>query len=446
MRIALVANSYPPNARGGAGQIAFLQAEWLKSHGHEVHIFVPEPFPMEAGDSSITVFKPQTTTPYADLPKRNFLSRLIFHFEDLSPNIALIESVRTFHPDVIITHNLTGCGWGTPKVLSQSGIRWIHILHDVQMFEPSGQILFAESFASLRRLWRSFWAKQRSKALGSPHTVISPSTWLLQYHQSFNLFSNSIAVVIPNPIQIANREPRAPTEALAKEGTTNHEPRISDISGTKTVLYVGRVSKDKGAEVLIQAWQLLQHNPDTSNFESRISNFETQYTKRNTSPEANAPKEQKYEFRLPTEALAKEGNTNLNVHLVIIGSGSYLETIKKLNDPSIECLGAMDHDKLADYYSSASLFVFPSLLLENQPTVLLEAMSAGANIVASDIGGAGELLQGYGTLVPAGDSEKLAQAIKDQLQKNPDLALADSILSQHDIDSVMERLLKSLSE
>ncbi len=433
MRIALVANSYPPNARGGAGQIAFLQAEWLKSHGHEVHIFVPEPFPMEAGDSSITVFKPQTTTPYADLPKRNFLSRLIFHFEDLSPNIALIESVRTFHPDVIITHNLTGCGWGTPKVLSQSGIRWIHILHDVQMFEPSGQILFAESFASLRHLWRSFWAKQRSKALGSPHTVISPSNWLLQYHQSFNLFSNSIAVVIPNPIQIANREPRAPTEALAKEGTTNHEPRISDISAAKTVLYVGRVSKDKGAEVLIQAWQLFQHSLDASGSQR---------------PDIQVPSP-------PTEASAKEGSKpahrsfsegGYKVHLVIIGSGPYLEAIKKLNDPSIECLGAMDHDKLADYYSSASLMVFPSLLMENQPTVLLEAMSAGANMVASDIGGVGELLQGYGTLVRPGDSEELAHAIHDQLQKNPDIALADSILFQHDIDSVMERLLQSLAE
>lgn len=441
MRIALVANSYPPHSRGGAGRIAFLQAEWLKSHGHEVRIFVPEPFPMETGDPAIVTFKPQTTTPFADLSKSNFLSRLIFHFEDLSPNITLVESVRAYHPDAVITHNLTGCGWGSLKILSQSGIRWLHILHDVQMFEPSGQILFAESFASLRRLWRSFWAKQRSKALGSPHTVISPSTWLLQYHQSFNLFSNSIAVVIPNPIQIANRELRTEnleprtsnfeprtsnfeprttyverpcSEVSAKEcRTANYEPRRSDIAWVKRVLYVGRVSKDKGAEVLIQAWQLFQHSLDASG-------------------------SQRPDIQVP--------GSRFKVHLVIIGSGPYLETIKKLNDTSIECLGAMDHDKLAAYYSSASLFVFPSLLLENQPTVLLEAMSAGANIVASDIGGAGELLQGYGTLVPAGDSEKLAQAIKDQLQKNPDLALADSILSQHDIDSVMERLLKSLSE
>ncbi len=406
MRIALLTNSYPPHARGGAGQIAFTQAKWLKSHGHEIRIFVPEPFLMSTSDPSITTFKQQTSVAFADLSKYNFLSRLIFHFEDLSPNIALIESVRAFHPEVIITHNLTGCGWGTPKILSQSGIRWIHILHDVQMIEPSGQILFAESFSFFRRLWRSFWAKQRSKSLGSPHVVISPSKWLLDFHKTHDLFSNSQTAIIPNPLLSANQIPIQ---------DTNHS--IQTAIQTKSVLFVGRVSKDKGLEVLIRAWQILQNKFSSSN--SEVNNFNSKSTSLNQ---------------------AKSEIQNFKCELIIIGSGSYLQFIKKLNDKTIKCLGALDHEKLADYYSKASLFVFPSLLMENQPTVLLEAMSSGINIVASDVGGVGELLKGYGALVPPKNPEALANAILDQLQKKPDLILANSILSLHSPDLVMEKM------
>jgi glycosyltransferase involved in cell wall biosynthesis len=428
MRIALVANSYPPNARGGAGQIAFLQAEWLKSHGHEVRIFVPEPFPMPTSDPSITVFKPQTTTAFADLSKHNFLSRLIFHFEDLSPNIRLIESIRNFKPDVILTHNLTGCGWSTVKILSQTGIRWIHILHDVQMVEPSGQILHNESLPALHRLWRTFWAKQRSKALGSPHVVISPSYWLLKYHQSFNLFPNSKTTVIPNPAVLSKTE----------LGTQNFD------TATKKVLYVGRVSKDKGLDVLINAWQLLK----SSNFEFRISKYEStppdaKYDIRNSKYESTPP-DAKYDIRNSkyesTPPDAKYDIRNSKFELFIIGSGPYLQVIKKLNDETIKCVGALDHDKLADYYSSALLMVFPSLLMENQPTVLLEAMSAGVNIVASDIGGVGELLQGYGSLIPPNDAKKLADAIMRELNNPPNFDLAQSITAKHDLDFVMPEL------
>jgi glycosyltransferase involved in cell wall biosynthesis len=180
------------------------------------------------------------------------------------------------------------------------------------------------------------------------------------------------------------------------------------------------VSKDKGLDVLINAWQLFQQNIRAFRFQSL--DFKAQIT----------------DLQVPSSIF--------QARLIIIGSGPYQKTIEDLNDPTIECLGAVDHDKLADYYSSASLVVFPSLLMENQPTVLLEAMSAEINIVASDIGGVGETLNGYGTLVPPGDPEMLALGMLAELQKNPDHTLADLLLSQHDIDTVMKILSASFSE
>jgi glycosyltransferase involved in cell wall biosynthesis len=260
------------------------------------------------------------------------------------------------------------------------------------MAEPSGQILFQESFPVLRNLWRKYWSVRRSKTFRSPDVVISPSNWLLDFHKQFNLFRDSKTMVIPNPCNT----PRKILDGIELSSTRRNR---AELDKTQTsILYVGRVSKDKGAELLVDAWQRV-----VSEIEVRCSKFD--------------------------------------VRLKLIGDGPYLEQIKRLNDPTIECLGALDHSDLAMHYAEATLFVFPSLLMENQPTVLLEAISAGLNIVASDIGGVGELLRGYGILVPPGNADKLADAINTEITKNPNLALGREILSRHDIDIVMEEYL-----
>ncbi len=402
MRVAVLTNSYPPDARGGSGRVAELQAEWLKNNGHEVRVFVPAPFSDSAKPDTV-VFKPQTSIAFADLAKFKALRRLIFHFEDLAPNSEAVESIRKFKPDVLLTHNLTGCGWGTPKLLKQAGIRHVHVLHDVQMVEPSGQIFFKENFIILRSLWRRFWSSRRSKALGSPDAVVSPSTWLLNFHLDYHLFPESQTCVIPNPIQTAYNV----TLDEDKQNTADHK--------SEAVLYVGRVSKDKGAEVLINAWGLLK--------------------KKNKPLMESEPQKQAHDHASAS-----------GLHLVIVGDGPYLKTIQALNDPSIQCLGAVDHAKISNHYQNSSLFVFPSLLKENQPTVLLEAMSHGLNIVASDIGGVAELLQGYGSLTPPGDAENLASTIAEQLNQKPDLSKAQEILQRHQIDVVMQKLTRTFSE
>ncbi|MDF1496532.1 MAG: glycosyltransferase family 4 protein [Patescibacteria group bacterium] len=405
MRIAILTNSYPPDSRGGSGQIAKLQADWFISKGHEVRVWVPAPFSDVPNNEPIKTFKTQTSIPFPEIAKHNPLSRLFFHIEDLSPNASLVEEIRSYNPDVLLTHNLTGCGWGTPDTLRKAGIRWVHVLHDVQMIEPSGQIFSKESLPALRSIWRKYWAKKRSKTFGSPDTIITPSNWLLTFHKQFNLFQNSKTTVVPNPILKPNPNRAQLDEPLTgiELSSTNHEFKI--------VLYVGRVSKDKGVENLIEAWSLFK---------------------------------QKIDVR-PSSRAHVEGSSKFDVRLRLVGDGPYLQEIKKLNDPTIECLGALDHSELAKYYAEASIFVFPSLLMENQPTVLLEAVSHGLNIVASDIGGVGELLRGYGTLVPPADSAKLADAINTEITNKPNLALGQEILSRHDMDKVMDEYLKNLS-
>jgi glycosyltransferase involved in cell wall biosynthesis len=65
-----------------------------------------------------------------------------------------------------------------------------------------------------------------------------------------------------------------------------------------------------------------------------------------------------------------------------------------------------------------SLLVFPSILPEGMPMVLLEAMAAGVTIVASDIEGVRGLLthEDHALLIPPEDPEALSASIERLLQ------------------------------
>lgn len=70
------------------------------------------------------------------------------------------------------------------------------------------------------------------------------------------------------------------------------------------------------------------------------------------------------------------------------------------------------HEQVPSLLGAMDLFVLPSLM-ENQPLVLLEAMAAGVPVVATRVGGVGEIIEDSreGLLVRPGDSVALAETI-----------------------------------
>ena len=115
----------------------------------------------------------------------------------------------------------------------------------------------------------------------------------------------------------------------------------------------------------------------------------------------------------------------VNARLLILGEGDErleLETlVKELGlEHAVEFPGFVLDP--GSYYARADLYAMSSVQ-EGLPTVLIEALDHGVPVVSTDCpsGPREILLDGkYGTLVPVGDVEALANAMKDALHKQHD--------------------------
>jgi glycosyltransferase involved in cell wall biosynthesis len=108
--------------------------------------------------------------------------------------------------------------------------------------------------------------------------------------------------------------------------------------------------------------------------------------------------------------------------LIVLGEGEERKALEAL----VRELGVSDdvalpgyRDDALSYMAGSALFVLSSAW-EGLPTVLIEALAAGAPVVSTDCrSGPREILQGgrLGTLVPVGDVPALAAAIAESLQR-----------------------------
>jgi len=153
-------------------------------------------------------------------------------------------------------------------------------------------------------------------------------------------------------------------------------PAITKNPAEKKILFMGRLDKRKGVEIIIKAMPfILKSHP--------------------------------------------------NVRLIIVGKGPMSNAAKKLTHKlevreKVTFIGAVKSDDLPRYYCSADVFCSPALGGETLGIVLLEAMACGIPVVASDIPGYNETVVHLndGLLFPAGDTQKLAESIINILTNN----------------------------
>ena len=120
--------------------------------------------------------------------------------------------------------------------------------------------------------------------------------------------------------------------------------------------------------------------------------------------------------RVMIDAMTRVHESLPDVTLTLIGDGddrAALETLAAPLGHAVRFVGFKSQDEVAEALTRADVFVLPSFA-EGLPVVLMEALASGTPVIATQLAGVGELVE-HGTsgfLVPAGDAEGLAEAIR----------------------------------
>jgi colanic acid/amylovoran biosynthesis glycosyltransferase len=128
-------------------------------------------------------------------------------------------------------------------------------------------------------------------------------------------------------------------------------------------------------------------------------------------------------FELLVNACNVLMSKGLQLNCRIVGSGPEHVPLRQLIDrlglgKFIELTGPKAQPEIVDLLAQSNLFVFPAVEdgsgdRDNLPTVIIEAMASGLPVVATGLGGIGEIVthQANGLIVPEGDVDALATAI-----------------------------------
>lgn len=356
MKICLVHNLYPPYAKGGAEKVVEKTAQELLSLGHEVFVITTSS-DKEYNDvvDGVRVYRRRAGNLYAfaDGNKHSFLSRFIwqcvnlFHINQARWVRRILEKEK---PDVVHTHNLMGLSFLIPSVIRKLNIPHVHTLHDVQLVEPSGVVLYNKQNSFRYNNSLSFLYSYCTQILlGSPDAVVSPSRFLLDWYKQKGFFKNTKQLSV-----IQNSLP---------EMSDKGDKQIYDVT---RFLFVGQLETHKGLKVLLEAWKLIVQK-------------------------------------------------QISAQLVIAGSGSLVKEVSEyaVKTDSVSYVGHLTHGQLEDMLYKTDIVIFPSICIENSPTVLFESIMSCTPVIASDMESIREIVQEgrEGYFVSVGDSVALANKI-----------------------------------
>ena len=144
-----------------------------------------------------------------------------------------------------------------------------------------------------------------------------------------------------------------------------------------------------------------------------------------------------------------------HAYFVIIGDGAEreaLETYTKQLGINDRVIFTGWQQQMELIYSDLDILVNTSLN-EGTPVPIIEALTAQCPVVATDVGGIGDLLNNgdLGTLVPSDDCDALTLAVHHTLETMPDMTIAQEIMLRRygikrlgqDLDSLYRGLLAS---
>jgi len=353
MRLLLVSQHYPPRINGFALQCADT-ARGLRKRGHEVCVLTGQDKGTRP-EEDIGVLRLLTVSPTEDFKslKPTYLLRQVRRRRIFEKNAkATLESARKFSPDVAFVWQFNALGFGVLRELQRLGAPIVLNVGDTVLCDL--MLLLKGDPHLLWRIARRYLYRVRFENIRFAH-LIMVSEALKSYYGRCG-FDEQQMTVVHNGIDCRHIK-------------TNPPP----LGQGNRLLYAGRLHPTKGVETAIEAMALLSSSTAESYTLDIIGEGSPEYVRQ-------------------------------------LESRVQLLRLKRF----IRFLGPRTRDVLLKLYAEYDILLFPSVYLEPFGLTLVEAMSQGISVVASDRGGPREIIRHMrdGLLVEPGNPSAFAEAVR----------------------------------
>ena len=382
MKIAIICTLYPPYILGGAEKSTALLAQGLARNGHEVTVITTGKTNCKETIEGVTVYRLKNMNIYWRYPQRDkpLTKKMLWHLFDIY-NIGYKKSLEnlllTLKPDIIHTNNLCGLSCIIWDIAQQQHIPIVHTLRDYYLLCPQQTMIKGIKSCQTQCLICKSYSVIKKVMSQKVNAVVGISNFILNHHLKFGYFKNAyLTCVIPNSIEPHN---------VSQYVTDNK----------KDVGYIGRLSPEKGIELMIKAF---------INSNNRGSN----------------------KLRI-----AGTGNKKYT---------DYLQ--QKYKNESIVFCGKC---KSTDFFQTISLLIVPSLWNEPFGRVVIEAYSSHIPVLMASNGGLIELAENGISEIFSTDSTNpltnlLNKYFNGSLYFND--TLFEQVLIQYTEDNVIKRYIE----
>lgn len=351
--------------KGGAERYMFDLQDLLVKHGNVV-----VPFAMKNGRNRASgwsdrfVSQVETERVKFSLSGLKTAGRLLYSLEARWKFARLLDEIK---PDLVHVHNIYH--QISPSILPAAKERRIPVVmtaHDYHLVAPNYS-LFHDGRICEHTRPDSFWRAVPNRCVKGSVTASALEAAAMSLHRALGLWRNNVDRIIAPSAWMA-----AVLEEYGIDGTkVRHVPYSIDTREWTVsqkgdcALFVGRLSPEKGVDTLIRAAALQKDVP---------------------------------------VRIVGNGPEDMRLHRLA----------EKLGADNVTFVGWKKGEDLKAEYERARFVVVPSLWYEVFGLIVLEAYASGKPVVATQMGGLGEIVRHdeTGKLVSAGDVEGLAKAMK----------------------------------
>ncbi len=346
MRILMIHNYY--QQRGGEDESTELEVRLLQNHGHKVVLY-------SRHNREIDDFSPLKKSALFFVPSWSWRS-----YWDIQ------SLIGSFKPEIAHFQNIfplispSAC-----YACSAAGVPIVQTLRNYRLYCPCG-LFFRHETICEECLNHSPWHGIRYGCYRNSRIQTASVAFMLSAHRVLRTWSGKIDAYIAltefsRHKFIAGGLPGS--KIHVRPNFVEHDPGPGGES-REFVLFVGRLSRGKGLDLLLEAWRSLPHVP-----------------------------------------------------LKIVGDGPLYawarDSIREKGLKRVDLVGHIDPGSLMQFYRKALLLVMPSIWYETFGRTIIEAYAAGTPVVASRLGAMSELVEegGTGLLFNPGDAEDLRSRI-----------------------------------